>query len=544
MFNLKRMLAGLLLSILLSVSLYATTVRDMGMGLQEYPWFTDGLQSYIYQNPSYLSNYNNISFFERAGALDGQNMGAIFYSFSPSVNVGLHIGRPVDSTIWNSTDPESLFHRGNYEVKGTPTHLTGIDLYLPSGATAYDGYQFEMIDGSIIDLMDPMKGTRDLNTGLRSSNDNVNELLQRNVSLITSYKSGNLALGLDLGYATSWSNKRNSSTAGFGENDEYIFINTEYDAAIGFLYNIDSASSFDGSVGWTMYSIKSSYDKTVNGAYTASLTYETDMAMDINAMLRYNMVLAKNHKLHVRGAYSFINHSTIGIMKVSDEDGTDNNTLGGTDNFIRTGQNIKIGLSDEMNFDKLKAFAGFDIQFKMFTNDYSGKDVDKIANSADKYTNTINSITIPVVIGMEAIHNENWTSRYGIVQRIYQPITNTGENITGSGAVKNPTDYNGNSSSATDLFAGITYKRGNFSFDWLINMNLFVAGPYFVSGKTATGNNVPLAFSTAIAGTYSYDSLISGKSDDADVKPANEVKPEVKTKNNAKVNSKTPPKAN
>ena len=151
------------------------------------------------------------------------------------------------------------------------------------------------------------------------------------------------------------------------------------------------------------------------------------------------------------------------------------------------------------------------------------------------FLNNLNSITIPVIIGMEAYHNENWTSRYGIVQKIYQPITNTGKNITGQGSNENPTDYNGNSSSTTDLFAGITYRRDNFSFDWLLNMNLFVAGPYLVSGKTATGNSIPLAFSTAIAATYSYDSLISGKSNLTETEAKkfdNNVKPvDVKEKN-------------
>jgi hypothetical protein len=61
-------------------------------------------------------------------------------------------------------------------------------------------------------------------------------------------------------------------------------------------------------------------------------------------------------------------------------------------------------------------------------------------------------------------------------------------------------------------------------------MNLFVAGPYFVSGKTATGGSVPLAFSTAIAATYSFDLIVSGKSADTQVKPVEVVKPAEDTK--------------
>lgn len=507
MFIKKRVLPGLILSFIMvfSVSVNATSVRDMGMGLYENSWVTDGLQSYIYQNPVYLKDYTNITFFERVGALDGQNMGAIFYSPGPSINIGLHIGRPVDTKIWNSTDTESLFHRNNYEVKGAP--VAGAGIYLPGGLPQYDGYQFVMLDGTVIDLMDPMEGSRYLDAGSTSKSDNVNELMQRNISVMASYKFGKFAMGLDLGYATSWSNKRNSTSEG---TDEYDFINSQYDALIGFLYNIDNSKSIDGSVGWTMYSVDYTYEKIVTGSYTASMSYESKMAMDINALVRYNMVLAKNHKMHLRAAYTFINHSTQGEMDVHAVDTVNYVSIGGNDDFIRTGHNIKVGLSDEMNFSKIKAFLGFDIQFKMFKNDYSGKDIDTIANSADKYLNELNSITIPIVIGMEAYHNERWTSRYGIVQQIYQPITNTGENITAQGSLVNPTDYNGNSSSATDFFAGITYKRDNFSLDWLINMNLFVAGPYFVSGKTATGNNVPLSFSTAIAGTYHFDSLVSG----------------------------------
>ena len=528
MFIKKRIIQGMIISIALSVPLYATSVRDMGMGLYENPWFIDGLQSYVYQNPAYLSNYNDITFFERIGALDGQNMGAIFYSLSPDMHIGIHIGRPVDSNIWASTDTESLYHSGNYEIHGAPVGGG----YLPTGYLQYDGYQLAMVDGKVIDLMDPTEGSRYETATTTSKSDNVNELLQRNVSLMASYKTGNLAMGLDLGYATSWSNKRNNILSTTTENDEYKFINTEYDVTFGCLYNIDNRQSVDGAVGWTMYSINSTYEKMVTGGYTASMSYKTDMAMDISGLVRYNMQLAKNHRMHLRAAYTYINHSTKGEMQIDAIDTVTYDTVGGEDTFSRTGQNIKVGISDEISFNSIKAFAGFDIQYKMFKNEYSGKDEDVIANSADKYTNELNTITIPIIIGMETTHDENWKTRYGIMQRIYQPVTNTGENITGMGSETNPNDYNGNSSSATDLFAGISYKRGNFSFDWLVNMNLFVAGPYFVSGKTATGTSVPTAFSTAIAATYSFDSLVSGNNSDPEVNAAeNVVKPaEEKTK--------------
>jgi hypothetical protein len=494
--------------LLAAVPSFASTTVDKGLGLYEYSWFIDGLESYVFENPYYISQYKNRAFAERAGASDGQNMGGIYFSPLSWLTVGMYLGNPVNDTIWNGTERESLFNIDNYSVKGIQMTNSGTVSAKHSTATTQSmlGYQLEMLDGAIIDLTDPSDGSALVGTSTSSSKYR-NPLNQQNVNLSSSFDFGRWGLGINFAYASSWANKR-TGDATTSSNDEYDFVNTQYSTALGFFAKFNDKVSMDADLTLIKYSLSNSYEKTTPGVYS-HMFYGDDGAMDIGFGTRLNYQMTASHRVHFNLKYQYINHSTKGLLSVKDTDSTNN--VYGTDSFKRTGQDIQFGVSDEFKIGQdTKAFAGFNSEVLIFANAYSGKDMVLIGKSLNKYSRNSTIVRVPLIVGLESKLSENWTGRFGVVQTIYQPVTDSGKNTTNMGSITTPTNISDNSTSSTVLNMGASYKLGNFIFDWLASVDLLVSGPYMISGKTWTsGNQTPMAL--AFAATYYIDGLPSSE---------------------------------
>ena len=490
-----------------AVPSFASTTADKGLGLYEYSWFIDGVESYVFENPYYMSKYKNTAFAERIGTVDGINVGGIYFSPMQWLTVGLNLGNPVSNSVWNTTDRESLFNVDNYSLKGIDSkskHSTSLQ--------SFGGYQAEMLNGNIINLADPVNGS----TSVVSTTNGVastlaaptlrSSLNQQNANLAGAFDFGGWGCGLNFGYATSWANKR-TGDATTSSSDEYDFVNTQYSTALGGFVKFNSKVSMDLGASWVMYQLSNMYKKKTPGVNT-KMTYDANGAMDFGGNARINYQMTDNHRVHFNLKYQYLNRSTKGTMTITGRT-LDTDNVNGKDTFSRTGQDIQFGVSDEFNIAQdVKAFVGFSSEYEMFSNKYSGKDGIAAGNNLDKYSRSSTIIRVPLIIGMEMKLSENWTGRFGLVQTIYQPITDSGKNITNMGSTNIPSTFSDNSTSATALNIGVGYKLGNLTFDWLASVDMLVTGPNVVSGKIWSKSD-PTPMALAFAVTYNFDGLAS-----------------------------------
>lgn len=491
------MLAGV---VMISVPVMATTTRDMGMGLFEYPWFVDGLQSYIYENPAYLDRFKERAYAERIGIEEGRNQGGIIFNPAGKVTLGFHFGVPVDTNMWNTTNVDGLFHVDTYSIHAKSKYNHSVEV-----AQALQGYQVELLDRSIIDLKDPVDASYPVGSSALAADispDLREQLGQNNFSAMFSYNLGRFIIGADFGYATSW---RNNTAGSSGAKEEYNLVNTEYSAKVGAMIQVNTQVSVDVVGNINIYSL----DNNVSQAKTninIDASYGTKGAMDFGGSARVNYQMTTKHKMHFNVGYSMLNRTTEGSMKIVDLANSANN-VDASDTFERTGQIIQIGVSDEYAIDNnVRAFMGFNTMMETMTNNYYGDDKIVVANNVDKYSKEYSAIKVPLIVGMEAKLTENWRGRFGVLQTIYQPLSNEGKSITSQGATTTPASVNEISSAETAFSMGLSYKLNNFTFDWLANIELFTVGPNFISGKAWTSQQQnPMAMAFAVTYVFSSD---------------------------------------
>jgi hypothetical protein len=491
-----------LLLIVCSASAFATSTRDQGLGLSENAWVMDGLQTYLDENSSYLGLYKDRAYAERTdvtGVTEGLNRGGIFYAPTNGVTIGINFGQPVDNNLWNTTDREGLFHASSYSVKGYNSRSHSENVTTP---IALGSYKVEMLDGNVIDLMDPVDASA-LKTSSATTSPVLREQMnQKNINLLGSYDFSRWSVGISGGYATSWNNKKTSNVTTLGTaTDEYNLVNTQYNAGAGFRFKINDNLDLDGQLSWVMYDLDNKYTKKNYGAST-KMSYSSDGSMDLSTSFRLGIKIGQTHKMHVYTGYQNLNRSTKGKLVISDP-AYSIYDVNAKDSFSRKGQLVRLGVSDEIALnDSTKVFAGVGFNLTMFKNAYSGKDLIDPANNADKYSYEWKKIEIPFTIGLESKLSENWVGRFGLSQTIYKPFGDKGSNkIDGT---KTPVEIEENSSSASTLTIGLTYKIGNFSFDWLASVDMFVTGPYAVSGKSYSDTD-KTPMSTSFAASYMFN---------------------------------------
>lgn len=487
-------------------SAFATSTRDMGMGLYEQPWFIDGLQTEIYYNPAQLDRFKDTAYAERIGDVDGENTGGIIYNPVGKLTFGLLFGFPVDNSVWNTSGTGSLFHVDTYSAKARPVALS-------SQGQTLGPYQAEMINGNIIDLSDPADASAPITSGTNAgitSPELREQLKQRNFSIMAAYDFGKFLLGLNFSYATCWNNNRDSDS-GIDTNEEYNLINSEYSTAIGGTVKLNEFVSIDAAVSMTLYGLDNNYSKSEPGIDT-KMKYKSSNAMDFGGMGRVNYQMTNTHLMHLRLKYAMLNRSSEGSLFITDDNLPANN-VDSKDKFDRTGQAVELGVSDEFILpNSVRAFLGFNCAYEAFKHDYSGEDAISPANNVDTYTSDNNSVVLSLIVGMEGKLSTNWEGRFGIAQIMYKPVTNEGTNVVGQGASEQPTSTSEVGSSETAFSMGLSYNIGNFTVDWLANIDLFTVGPYFASGKGTTSQANPMAMAFAVTYHFNAEAAAGNKS--------------------------------
>ncbi|TAL30172.1 MAG: hypothetical protein EPN93_20325 [Spirochaetes bacterium] len=472
--------AGCILA-LAAAPAHATITLDSGLGLADHPWMVDGLQSYIYANPSYLGQFRNTIFFERIGANAGDNVGGFIWNPAKKLTLGVFSGLAADDGTWNTTGAAGLYYMGNY----TPRSLMNPTLVKP-GPT-------------ILDLDDP-DGNGAGATPYRKF------LANKDVIALLSYEFSRWTLGFSLGYATAWNGETYDNTTGT-QKDEYQFSSTQYNVGLSVLFRINERMTLDTVLGFTMYDLANTYDMTA-AASARTMSYESDGAMDIGGTMRYNWQATRMQKLHIQAGFTSLNRSTKGSDVI-----TGAGPVNASDTYGRTGMEINFGVADEMRLTgDFMAYIGMNVNY--LAMDYSFTGTQTVAPSSDStYTNKASAFSIPILLGLETRLSEGWSLRFGFSHIIYNPATSEDSSAHDSTASDITRTINGDDSATTKLNLGLSYKYGNLRLDWLANVDLFVRGPEFVSGnataQSLSGNDGSTPVSLAFALTYSFDSLLS-----------------------------------
>ncbi|MFC1670958.1 hypothetical protein ACFL20_11245 [Spirochaetota bacterium] len=449
----------------------ATITSDSGLGLYEKPWMVDGLHSMIYQNPAYLSKNKNRMFYERLGFdNNGTNMGGFIWNPISSFNIGVLLGHRVNNSIWNSKGDGSFFHVG-------------------SGGTAYQPGSLDNAtlseNNSSLELRDPSGG-----------DDLRQQIKQQDVAIVASYDLGNMAFGFSFSYASAWkSDNYNSLT----RDDKYTLSSSQYNILLGGIIDLGNTMILDFDVLYTYYDLENTY-KADDGGTGLEMTYEGDNAMDVKLGVGFNMNISNLQRLHFRVAYGFMNRSAKGTYNNNEIDIAN-------DNYKRIGNEIIFGISDEFRFsNNMMAFIGGHLNFTMFSYEYSGEIVEGTITPPDAYKADIKSVSIPLVIGLQGNLSKNWTARCAVSHIIYDMY------ISDITVGSNKGTINDNLSHDTEFTVGVSYKLGYFKFDWVLNVGIFVEGPYFISGKTPAsigGGESSTPVSGAFAVSFVFDSLLS-----------------------------------
>ena len=76
----RKALAALVIMLVYPVFAMASITSDQSVGLADYPWMATGTYSSVFENAAWLGYYRNMVSFERIGAKEGDNVGALTLS--------------------------------------------------------------------------------------------------------------------------------------------------------------------------------------------------------------------------------------------------------------------------------------------------------------------------------------------------------------------------------------------------------------------------------------------------------------------------------
>jgi hypothetical protein len=254
-----------------------------------------------------------------------------------------------------------------------------------------------------------------------------------------SYNLGGAAVGFSLSYTDMVKN----DAAGKASK-------TLITSKVGFLKDLSSSMSFDTAVGANFWDLK------VKPA-TGPTSYEAS-PIDFNALARFNVSVSEISKLHIFGSFSNLDRDYKTTTK------------------IKEAWNLyTLGLSDEMTFNKS-------------TTLYAGANLSFNSNEAGSPKVTTEYTSIKVSAGVDTAITDNLNLRFG-VNRIWSYNT----------TVDKPKSETDTEQGGNNFTIGLGYKIGNVDLDWQLAKELFINGPYFISGGS------PLT-SANFEATYHFES--------------------------------------
>jgi len=468
-------------------------------------WMVNGQFPYIFENPAVLGKFKNTAYFESGLTTADNATGCIVLGLG-AVTLAMPMGRAADvyGTTWlqtPSTVPLSLYN------------TTSATSAIPAVARTQTAY------GAAATAFDLKAQTY--------AGASVAKINKNDFGFITSFDAGPLAIGVIFAWASATNNHENeislAASLPVSREERVHFNNNQMIFKLGAEYKVSDSTSIGVDAAYVKYGINNHYTSTDTTAPTDSAwdyKYATDGAGDINIGANIAIGLSEKKTLHINIHDTIINHST---KYTAEESAAGVVTLSGEDTYSRKGNKLTVGFSDETRVTKdIVLYVGFMLSTISLTTKYDSHNTlagvanPNLANPIDK---KYNSLEIPAYLGVEAKLSENWTGRFGARQYFYQkPLltaTYTGANTSetvdtndtnAANATTATSKYKANREEAatTSLSLGLSYQMGNVAVDWLVNVNLFVNGPYFISGSSNT-------FATQIAATLNYDSLVGGK---------------------------------
>ncbi len=169
------------------------------------------------------------------------------------------------------------------------------------------------------------------------------------------------------------------------------------------------------------------------------------------------------------------------------------------DNYQET--SIQLGTVKTVKLDKTTVFVGTQLELSFWNNIYAdGYDKVLYTKTPSTYYYEGMWVNVPLVIGAETKITDNWTVRAGAKKAMWNNETdksywkNSDGKITWAGDTYSSSDTND-----LNVNFGATFEIAAFSIDLLVNKDLVLNGPEFVSGEgVANGNTTDWASQIAL----------------------------------------------
>ena len=218
---------------------------------------------------------------------------------------------------------------------------------------------------------------------------------------------------------------------------------------------------------------KTEFDQTKNSGIEAKLSGKAtlgDMAIGLAAQMYTNRWEKIQKDYTVAGALSYDWYRTNYFQRIM----------------------VQLGAVKTIKLDKTTIFAGTQVEME-FYNDSRANGFDKtiqIKTDSTQYEDGL-WVNVPLIIGAETKINDNWTLRAGAKKPMWSNDTykyttkNTDGKITDAGDTYSTTS----TTPGLNVNFGATFEIAAFSIDFLVNKDLILNGPEFISGMGAYGDN-------------------------------------------------------
>ncbi|MEI7542024.1 MAG: hypothetical protein WCJ94_02085 [bacterium] len=162
---------------------------------------------------------------------------------------------------------------------------------------------------------------------------------------------------------------------------------------------------------------------------------------------------------------------------------------------------IQLGAVKTVKFDKTTIFAGTQVEMNFYNNSWAnGFDkLVEIKSVLNEFDDTI-IFNVPLIIGAETKLNENWTLRAGAKKAMWYNYIYKCYYKNSDGKIYSADDtYTISNTNRLNVNFGATFEIAAFSIDFLVNEDLILNGPEFISGRGAYGaNTTPWASKIAL----------------------------------------------
>ena len=152
---------------------------------------------------------------------------------------------------------------------------------------------------------------------------------------------------------------------------------------------------------------------------------------------------------------------------------------------------VQLGTVKTIKLDKTTVFAGTQVELLFFNNSWENG-YDKLIQTKTDSTYYYEGmwINVPLIIGAETKITDNWTVRAGAKKAMWNNETDKSYDKNADGKITNAGDTHTRSNTNNlNVNFGATFEIAAFSIDFLVNKDLILNGPEFISGRGAYGDD-------------------------------------------------------